>query len=570
MLRFLNIANLAVIDALQIEFKSGLNVLSGETGSGKSIIVDALGLLLGEKASSEMIRTGSDRGYVEGVFEISGNDPLIEVLSESGVETDNDDLIIRRELGPGGRGRNFVNNRTAGLALLKATQPHVIDIHGQGDQQSLLSPDSHMNLLDAFAHAAQNRSETSEAYDGLLKTLKELEESRKSESERLQALDMIEYQISEIEQARLTPHEDIDLETERKLLVNAEKLASLCGEAYRLIYEEETSVLTRLGTVQRRLGELSDVDSQFASHLEQLQTARHVLDDTAAFIRDYVDGIQPSPERLKFVEERLVEIDRLKRKYGKSLGEVVDAKEKLVERRESLLCSEERAQQLEQMLRQTIGQYRNQADRLSELRQAAARKFERAVAKELVDVALGNARFSVKFSEPTTNQLTERLMTAIGVEMSGVRRSGKEHVEFYFSANPGEDLKPISAVASGGELSRLMLVLKTITAPSMFPRTLIFDEIDAGIGGKVADAVGHRLKRLAETNQVLCVTHQSQIARYADAHFQVSKEIIGGRTITKVIELDKDGRIEELARMIGGAEVTSSARKHAKELLRTA
>jgi DNA repair protein RecN (Recombination protein N) len=379
---------------------------------------------------------------------------------------------------------------------------------------------------------------------------------------------MIEFQINEIEQARLAANEDAELEVERKLLANAEKLALLCGEAYGLVYEEETSVLTRLGAVQRRLGELTDVDPQFATQLEQIISARHILDDTASFLRDYVDGIQASPERLKFVEERLIELDRLKRKYGQSIGEIIATRESLVERRESLLQSEEKAQQLERRLRDALAQYHGESGVLTELRKSAGRKFERAVGKELADVALDASRFSVRFGEPAANQLAERLLSLAGLEGNGIRRAGKELIEFYFSANPGEELRPISAVASGGELSRLMLVLKTISAPSLFPRTLIFDEIDAGIGGKVADAVGQRLKRLAETNQVLCVTHQSQIARYADAHFQVSKEVVSGRTITQVVELNKEGRIEELARMIGGAEVTQLARKHAKELLR--
>jgi DNA repair protein RecN (Recombination protein N) len=569
MLRFLNIANLAVIDNLQVEFRAGLNVMSGETGSGKSIIIDALGLLLGERASSDMIRSGSDRAFVEGVFEISSNKPLIDLLSEAGIDSDQEELLIRRELGINGRGRIFVNNRTASISLLKTIQPHVIDLHGQGDQQSLLSPDSHMNLLDAFARSTQSRDETSQSYDALTKAVRELENSRKSESERLQALDLVEFQIKEIEQAKLIANEDVDLEAERKLLANAEKLANLCHEAYRSLYEDEMSVLTRLGVIQRRLGELSEVDAQFAPHLEQLVSAKHILDDTASFVRDYADGIQASTERLKFVEDRLVELDRLKRKYGQSIGDVIDTKAGLIERRESLLCSEEKAQQLEQELRSMINQYCDTAGHLSELRHSGKRKFERAVVKELADVALEEAQFSVRFNETANNQLSDRLLLLIGLDMKGIRRTGKEQVEFYFSANPGEEMRPISAVASGGELSRLMLVLKTITAPSMFPRTLIFDEIDAGIGGKVADAVGQRLRRLAETNQVLCVTHQSQIARYADAHFQVSKDFIGGRTITHVAELDRDGRIEELARMIGGAEITPLARKHARELLRT-
>jgi DNA repair protein RecN (Recombination protein N) len=293
------------------------------------------------------------------------------------------------------------------------------------------------------------------------------------------------------------------------------------------------------------------------------------LDDAASFIRDYVDNIQVSPERLKFIEDRLVELDRLKRKYGKSIEELLLAMDGLVARRESLLRGEEQAQSLEHKLKLMLDRYRSEASDLSKLRRSASRKFELAISKEMADVALDTARFSVQFTEALNNQLAERLKRLVGVDVIAIKRAGCEQAEFYFSANPGEDLKPLSSVASGGELSRLMLVLKTITAPSLFPRTLIFDEIDAGIGGKVADAVGQRLKRLAETNQVLCVTHQSQIARYADAHFQVSKDVVGGRTITRVEELDKEGRVEELARMIGGSEVTPLARKHAKELLKT-
>jgi DNA repair protein RecN (Recombination protein N) len=588
MLRYLNIANLAVIDALQLEFRHGLNVLSGETGSGKSIIIDALGLLLGERGSVEMIRSGADRAFIEGVFEIDGNDPLIELLSETGIEIEADGLMIRRELGGSGRGKIFINNRSATLSLLKEIQPHLIDIHGQGDHQSLLLPEAHLNLLDAFAGtlstgtgagattgatagvgATADRVKLSEAYDLLLRLSRELEELRRSESERLRTLDMVNFQVSEIEQANLMAGEDLALEAERKLLANAERLSHLCSEAYGYLYEDESSALARLGSTQKRISELAELDSRFEAQLEQLITAKQILDDAAIILRDYSDEIESSPERLKAVEDRLVELERLKRKYGKNLDEVLATRDELTLRRQSLLGSEEQAEQVERRLRDAFAEYQRAAGVMSEVRRKSASEFERAVKKELGEVALGLARFSICFAEPAVNQLAERLQALAGLYSGPLRGSGKEQVEFFFSANPGEDMKPMNAVASGGELSRLMLVLKTITAPSLFPRTLIFDEIDAGIGGKVADAVGLRLKRLANTNQVLCVTHQSQIARYAEAHFQVSKEVAKGRTTTLVLELDKDGRIEELARMIGGAEVTPLARKHAREMLKT-
>jgi DNA repair protein RecN (Recombination protein N) len=570
MLRLLNIVNFAVIDRLQVEFRPGLNLLSGETGSGKSIIIDALGLLLGERSSSDFIRTGEDRAFIEGVFDVEGNLPLIESLTESGIDVSDPEMLIRRELVANGRGRIFTNNQVANLGLLKSIQPHLIDIHGQGDQQSLLSPDVHLNLFDAFAGASKNRQRVSQAYDNLQRIAKELEQLRQSEAERLQALDMIGFQISEIEQANIVENEDVELEAERNLLANAEKLAALSGEAYKNIYDDERSILSLLAAVQKRTSDLAEVDNRFSPYSEQLEAVKHILNDVAFFLGEYHGGIQASPQRLGEVESRLVELDKLKRKYGGSLEAVLETRSKLTERKEQLLNSDEQSQLLEAQLKQALEEYEKEASALSKLRRKSVEKFENAVNRELKDVSLGNAQFSVRFDEKQNNPLAQKLHSLIGWNNGdALRRTGKEDAEFYFTANPGEEMRPLSGVASGGELSRLMLVLKTITAPSLFPKTLIFDEIDVGIGGKVADAVGMRLKRLAETNQVLCVTHQLQIARYADAHFLVNKDVVGGRTVTDVVELDERGRIEELARMIGGSEVTASARKHAKELIKS-
>lgn len=570
MLRFLNISNLALIDRLQIEFKSGLNVLSGETGSGKSIIIDALTLLLGGRASQEIIRSGEERAFVEGVFEIEGNAPLIEVLEEAGIDNNGQELLIKREVPVAGRGRLFVNNQGATLALLRTMQPHLVDLHGQGDQQSLLSADVHLNLLDAYLGAARNRQAVAAAYDRLLRICKDLEASRQDESERLQTLDMITFQITELEQGGLVPGEDQDLEAERRLLANAEKLATLCGEAYAQVYDDEQSLLSRLGAVQRRLRDLADLDARFREHGEQLESVKHSLDDLAFFLGDYAGKVQSSPERLKFVEDRLEELSRLKRKYGGSLDAAVQMLADLRGRREALDNNEAHVKRLEEGLKTALDEYRKEAEKLSRLRQNALAKFEMQIKKEFADVSLGAARFTVHLDAGQRSGLHEKVRQLTDAQPGGaLRRTGNESVEFFFSANPGEDLRPLREVASGGELSRLMLVLKTITAPALIPKTLVFDEIDAGIGGKVADAVGARLKRLAETNQVLCVTHQVQLARHADAHFLVTKGPQGGRTLTSVSELDKPGRIEELARMIGGAEITPLARKHAQELLKT-
>jgi DNA repair protein RecN (Recombination protein N) len=575
MLRLLNIVNFAVIDRLQVEFKQGLNVLSGETGSGKSILIDALGLLLGDRSSTDFIRTGESRAFIEGVFEIEGNTPLEELLAEAGVDTSEGEALIRRELVANGRGRIFINNQVANVGLLKLIQPHLIDIHGQGDQQSLLLPDAHLNLFDSFAGALKNRARVSQAYDNLQRLARELEQIRQSESERLRTLDMINFQISEIEQARLTPNEDVELEAERNLLVNAERLADLSGDAYRRIYDDEDSILSSLSVAQKRVNDLAAMDNRFAPYIEQLSTVKHVLNDVAFFLGEYYGGIQASPARLSAVDDRLMELNRLKRKYGDSVAAALETLAELVKRKEQLMNSDEHCQGLETQLRQALTDYEKESTALGDLRRVATAKFDSAVNKELKDVSLGAARFSVRLSASQKGQLTQKLQSLLGewgggVDRGGVRRSGSEDVEFLFSANPGEEMRTMNGVASGGELSRLMLALKTITAPSLFPKTLIFDEIDVGIGGKVADAVGMRLRRLAKTNQVLCVTHQLQIARYADAHFLVNKDVVNGRTLTRVVELDEQGRIEELARMIGGSEITASARKHAKELIKSA
>ena len=571
MLRYLNITNLALIEQVQIEFKPGLNLLSGETGSGKSIIIDALGLLQGERGSADLIRGGATRAVIEGMFDVEGNEPLLAILRETGMEGEGLDegLVIRRELGTGsGRGRIFVNHQLANQALLRQIQPHIIDLHGQGDQQSLLHAEAQRDLLDAYAEAQPARQEVVARFEQLLGSVKRLETGQQSETERLQSLDLLHFQIEELESAGLIAEEEEVLNEERRRLANGERIANLSHEAFALLYEDEGAILTQLGGVQRRMAELSSLDSTLQPTFDQLTTARHTIEDLAFQLRDYLQELQISPARLQEVEDRLAELDRLKRKYGGPVSSLIEKRESLRRQRDELLHHEERREALRREVEQDLAAYQVAAVALTTQRLDGIDRLQAAVVAELADVALPQARWEVRWKRIDSSPLGERL-TALGVASDlWPRRSGAEAIEFYFSANPGEELRPLGAVASGGELSRLMLILKTIIAPTLFPRTLIFDEIDTGIGGKVADAVGLRLKRLAATNQVLCVTHQSLIARYADAHFQVSKAVVEGRTLTDVAELDREGRIEELARMIGGAEVTSLARRHARELLR--
>jgi DNA repair protein RecN (Recombination protein N) len=570
MLKLLNISNLAVVDKLQLEFFPGLNVLSGETGSGKSIIIDALGMLLGKRISQDVLRTGESRAYVEGTFNIAGNTPLLGLLEESGIELeDEEEIVIKREIVASGRGRTFVNNQSVTTTVLKAIQPHVLDIHGQGDQQSLLASDNHLRLFDAYIGAVERRQAVEALYDELLAIVRVFERSRQSEAERLQMLDVVLYQLNEIEKLQVKVNEDVELEEERKLLANAEKLVTLADESYQRLDGEGSAVLAQVTAIQKRLAELAEVDKTFEPYLEQLSGVKYTLEDLTYYLRGYQDSIEVSPERLRQIEDRLVELDRLKRKYGGTLAAVLETYETLCNKREDLQFSEERSEKLKAEFKDKLKQYEAAAKKLTQLRQSKAAEFEKAAMKELSEVALEGARFTLRFSPPAPNDWSEWLRQTLEMaEMPAISRVGKELLEFYFSANKGEEQRPLSEVASGGELSRLMLVLKSITAPTQFPRTLIFDEIDTGIGGRVADAVGLRLHRLAQVNQVLCITHQAQVARYADIHHLVSKEVAKDRTRTLVHKLDAQGRVEELARMLAGNEITVTARKHAKELLK--
>lgn len=569
MLKLLSIANLAVVSQTQIEFGNGLNILSGETGSGKSIILAALGLLLGERASQDMLRTGESKANVEGVFDIDGNTPLINLLAEAGIDVESCDLIIKREIVANGRGKVFVNNQSCTLNLLKAIQPHIIDVHGQGEQQSLLSTITQTQLLDAYAGCEGLRFEVAGIYEQIGALAKALEDSRKSESERLQLLDLISYQINEIEQINPLLGEDVELESERRLLVNAEKLSTLSSEITQALYDDDDAVVARMGLVSRRMDELAVIHPQFQTQAEQLANSKYLLEDIVFAVRDFSEQISFSPARLQIIDDRLASLDRLKRKYGGSLSEVREHLATLQGRREELQHGDLHEKSLVAKLNESIRFYNDKAEKLSRLRRNAAKDLEVKLKKDISAVALEKARFMIHFNSVASGTSSLHLMQRFNELFQDARlgRGGNEAAEFFFTANKGEEPRPLHAVASGGELSRLMLILKTNIAPTAYPRTLVFDEIDTGIGGRVAEAVGVRLRNLSRSNQVICVTHQAQIARYADVHLQVTKDVKGQRTITKVIMLESNARLVELARMIAGANITDVTLQHAKELL---
>ncbi len=565
MLTFLKISNIALIDELNVEFDRGLNLLTGETGSGKSIIVDALGVLVGGRFTSDLLKAGCDRGFIEGLFSVARNRELERLLSDAGIEADRADdteIIIRRELAANGRNKIFINNQLATQSLLRELQPFLVDIHGQGDQQTLFDTTTHLELLDAFASVAGLKDEVSACYKSWSSVKRELEAQGKEDAEKFQLIDILRFQIDELERARLVVGEDEQLEEERRRLNNVEKLTMLCAESFGLTYEDGDSAITRIRQTARRVEELAGYESRFREYLEGLETSRAMLEDLAFSLRDFADKLEFSPARLEEIENRLAELSRLRRKYGGSIETALDHLARSQDRLRQIERSDEREAQLRAELADARAAYVERARKLHHERVRSAKKFERAVERNLAEVAMEHARFQAQTAAPPDSELNAD-------DASGsFTASGIDRVEFYFSANVGEAIRPLAKVASGGEASRLMLVLKTVAGATEFPRTIVFDEIDSGIGGRVSEAVGIKLKKLSETNQVFCVTHQPQIARFADSHLLVRKEAIAGRTEISVDTLDRRGRVEEIARMLTGAEITETARRHAREMLK--
>ncbi len=563
MLTLLNISNIALIDELQVEFERGLNLLTGETGSGKSIIVDAMGVLIGGRFTSDLVKAGENRASIEGLFSVERNPELEELLARSGIEIESRErleIIIRRELTLSGKNKIFINHQLATQTLLRELRTFLVDIHGQGEQQTLFNTETHLELLDTYAGLSLLRQEVAVRFRQWAALRQELDDLRRDEAEKLQLIDILRFQIDELERASLSSNEDERLEEERRRLTNVERITLLCSESFGLIYEDSDSALARAGQALKRVEELSEYESTFKNYIEGLQSARALFEDLAFSLREFSDRLEFSPARLGEIENRLAEIARLKRKYGGSIESAIEHLARSQERLSNIERSDEREKELRGLMEKAESDYTQSAVRLHSERVNAAEGFDRAVESALAEVAMESARFKTEIDAPSEFKSDEsrRRFTARGID----------RVEFLFSANVGEGVRSLARVASGGEASRLMLVLKTIAHSSDFPRTIVFDEIDTGIGGRVSEAVGLKLKKLSETNQVLCVTHQPQIARFADSHLLVRKEVAAGRTIVSIEKLDRRSRVEEIARMLTGAEITETARRHAREMLK--
>jgi DNA repair protein RecN (Recombination protein N) len=558
----LRLENYAVIDNLAVEFAAGLNLLTGETGAGKSILIDALALLLGEKASIDVIRANSERAVINAVFEVDERTgkSITRILEANGIDPNEEDesIILRREIAAGGKGRVFINNQPATVAVLRQLAPYLATIHAQNE--SILSFDAaaRLDLLDAFAGTQLDA--VGEAFASWKAIARRIEELEHGEQDRLRLLDLWTFQRKEIEDAKLHPGEDERLETEKRVLANAEKIYSAAMNAFDLLYEGGTSTSSSLRTAQKHIEELSRYEPKFQEALAAIETARISVEDVGATLRDYAGGIQASPEHLAEVEDRLAALDRLKRKYGPSLEDVIHHGDEVSRKLSEMENKDEILAQLRRELAHAADEYLKSARGISKKRYEAARKLEKLVEAEINDLAM-KSNFHIEVS---------------GTDEEGNwTPSGFDHVVYLISTNPGEPLRQLEHIASGGELSRVMLALKASVEAGQgkkktgAQRTLVFDEIDTGIGGRAAEAVGKKLKALSRSNQVLCVTHLPQIATFADHHYLIEKKSSAERTRTSVRLITGEERTEEVARMLSGAKLTETSRKHAEQMLKT-
>lgn len=548
MLTDLSIRNIAIIEQLHLSLGPGLTMLTGETGAGKSIIIDSLSLLSGGRAVAELIRSGEEEATVEAVFDISRQPELAASLADAGIESDGE-LLVKRIVNRSGRNRIYLNGSLATLAQLAEIGRRLITIHGQHESQVLLKAESHLLLLDSFAGCHHNRRELAAAFEAWQALEQQAADFEAQEREAARRLDLVSFQCEEIEQAALKPGEDGDLAEEQRLLAHAGRLAAITGGAFESLYGGDQAVLGELRRLTSALHEAATIDPALTGTTGLLEESFHQLEEAALRLRDYAGRIEADPERLRHLEDRLDQLGRLKKKYGATIEEILCRGAALARERDELLGRCRSREELEQAVAAARSRVDHLGSELSAVRRRGAEHLRERLVAEVRQLAMPHAEVTVAF-EP----------------LSPPRASGFERVEFLFSPNPGEPPRPLGKVASGGELSRLMLAFKQVLPEGEAP-TLIFDEVDTGIGGAVAGVVGKKLKTLAVGQQVFCITHLPQVAACADHHLRVEKAVLKGRTTTSLTLLDHDGRIGELARMMAGEKITDTARGHAADLL---
>ena len=553
MLTELNIRNFAIIDELKVAFDGGLNVISGETGAGKSIIIGAVGLLLGDRANADMIRSFEDAAVVEALFDIRGQDGLRKKIGELGFG-DGEELIVRRVVSRSGKNRVYINGALASLASLAAIGESLINICGQHEHQMILDPENHTDILDEFGSLMSLRSAYRESYDryrSLNERLIGLQELRRKKEEREE---LLRFQIGEISQAGLRAGEDAALAEEKKVLANVQKLIDLAQGAYETLYGQGASVLAELRNAASAVKEIRKIDATLKLSAEEMEELYYRIEEAAFILRDYGSRLTFDPGRMEALEERLELLGRLKRKYGGTLDAVIAKQAEAEAELGNIASVEAEIEQLAAVIADEKARMIAAAQLLSGKRREVAAALRETIEKEIRALRMENARFDVVFREPPGGD------AAFAVK-------GTDDLEFYLSANVGEELKPLRAIASGGELSRIMLALKKVLARTGSVGTIVFDEVDSGIGGATAEIVGQKLREVSRHHQVLCITHLPQIACCGDRHYQVVKRIAGERTNTSVAVLSEEERVEEIARMLGGVELTEKTREHAREML---
>lgn len=563
MLVQLSISNLAIISSLEVAFRPGLNILSGETGAGKSIIINAVNLILGGRASADLIRSGSEEARVEALFALPGNSSIRTLFQEFGLPYQ-EDLVIKRIISREGRNRITINNSLTALSSLSRIGQALISISGQHEHQLLLKPENHLYLLDDYGALTGSRLELNllfEKYLALKDRCRRLEEEIRGRQERLE---LKQFQLQEIDRAEIKPKEDSLLEEEKKRLRNRALLADTIRGAYQVLYENDQAVLSEIGSCVKRLEKGAALDENARSLRDRLSSIEIELAEVVFIIRELVEKTPDDPQRLEMVEERLQELTRLKKKYGSSLEEVLCFRENLIgtvsdldREKESLVTAKT---DLEGIEREIV----RLAWELSLGRKRAAKTLEKAAREELALLAMGETRFQVGFSSDQDGQVVPA-----GRAMEGIKADGMDRIEFMLSTNVGEEPKPLSKIASGGELSRIMLALKSILARRGSVETVIFDEVDSGIGGATAELVGDKLRSLAAYHQILCITHLPQIASKGETHFLVKKIVANKRTSTTISRLGPEERVREVARLLAGKTVSESAVAHAKEILKS-
>ena len=582
MLTELSIKNFAIIDNLKISLKPGLNILTGETGAGKSIIIDALNLALGERSSSELIRSGEKAASVKSVFEISKNQKIKELLNDIGIKIEaGDDLIIKREITETGKSQVYINGERFNVSALSKIGEHLVDIHGQHDHQLLLRRENQLEVVDDYGSLLPLRDEVSSRFLKLQKIDEEISELKKSYEEKTQKQDLLLFQIQEISKANIKPGEDEELKREKEILKNSLLLTQTVHKACEVIYDSDNSVYSLLSSILPELSRISSIDEKLSPFSKKLGEILTEAKELTSDLRSYADGIDSDPKRLEEISERIDFLNRLKKKYNADLEEILKLKDYKEEELNKLDNSEQEIQKLEASINKLKSELEQLSFSLSQKRKAVAAEIEKKVEKKMKGLKMEKARFRINFREGLkdngNNPSTSPFLPAVrqgnkggpgGFSEYKFTPRGIDDIEFLISPNSGEELKPLSKIASGGELSRIMLAIKSILAEADRVPVLVFDEIDSGIGGEVAKVVGEKLKEVSKSRQVIWKTHLPQIAGFADNHLKVAKEVVDGRTVVNVLELDSKGRGEEIAKMLGGEKVTDISRKHAKEMLR--